>query len=162
MKPNLRRKFYDTITQDINQSGRSIIGVFADCEQKDDGFIPFAYTVGNICNTNLITLPELLVIGTARAGFLNDLSQQMIAARAPFEDGQTVLLPGARLPVKVIRANNYARTEYAIQVGEYFATDEYPIMQVLIPDRNGKFPDELGCEPPFSTFPVLRLASVMH
>jgi hypothetical protein len=36
-------------------------------------------------------LPELLVIGVARAGFLNDLSKMMIAAGAPFEDGQIVL-----------------------------------------------------------------------
>ena len=82
----------------------------------------------------------------------------MIAAGAPFEDGQTVLLSGARLPVKIIRANNVARTKYALQAGGYFGTDDYPIMQVLVSDQNGKFPGEIGCEPPFSTFPVLRLS----
>ena len=49
------------------------------------------------------------------------------------------------------------RTEYAIQIEQYFGHNDYPIMQVLIPDRNGKYADEPGCEPPFSDFPVLRV-----
>jgi hypothetical protein len=105
-----------------------------------------------------VALPELLVIGTSHAGWLNDLSQQMLDAGASFEDGQIVLIPGARLPVKVIRANGIAKTEYAIQAGQYFGTDSYPIMQVLIPDRNGTFPDETGCAAPFSAVPVLRFS----
>jgi hypothetical protein len=80
----------------------------------------------------------------------------MIDADAIFEDGQIVLLPGAHLPVKIIRANDTART-YALQAGRYFGHNDYPIMQVLIPDRAGKFPDEAGCQPPFSDIPVLRV-----
>ena len=150
---SFRSKFHDKITQDIRRCGRSIIGVFT--SDEEDG-PPFAYTIGNAIHPNTAVLPELLVIGTTNAGWLNNLSQQMIDAGAPFEDGATVLIPGAHLPVKIIRANGTARTEYAIQAGQYFGTDRYPIMQVLIPDRNGKFPDETGCAAAFSTIPVLR------
>jgi hypothetical protein len=149
-------QFYDETTANVERDGRTIIGVFP-CE-GDDGF-PFAYTIGNainLTNPNRYQLPELLVIGTANAGFLNVLSQMMIDADAPFEDGAIVLMPGARLPVKVIAANGAARTEYAIQAGEYFGRDDYPIMQVLMPDRSGRFPDEAGCAAPFSALPVLR------
>jgi hypothetical protein len=155
-KPSFRNKFYNGITKDIERNGRSIIGVFP---TEDDDGPPFAYTIGNAVKpdrTGAAPLPELLVIGVARAGFLNDLSKMMIAAGAPFEDGQIVLIPGGRLPVKIIQANDTARSEYAIQAGQYFSTESYPLMQVLIPDRDGKFPDETGCTVPFSTFPVLR------
>jgi hypothetical protein len=105
----MNEKFYDKITEDIERDGRSIIGVFS-CDE-DDGH-PFAYTIGNVVSSNL---PELLVIGTRDGGFLNDLSQQMIDAGAPFDNGQLVLIPGARLPVKVIKASAVARDKYEIQ-----------------------------------------------
>jgi hypothetical protein len=151
-----RDKLYDGITEHIEQNGRSIIGVFA---VEGDEEPPFAYTVGNACHPiqrGSTAMPELLAIGTPHGGFLNELSQMMIDADAAFEDGQVVLIPGARLPVKIVRANNVARTEYALQAGQYFGHNNYPIMQVLIPDRDGKFPGDVGCQPPFSDIPVLR------
>jgi hypothetical protein len=145
------QKFYANIAHDIEQSGRSIVGVLPSCEPQDDGFIPFAYTVGNFYRR----LPELLVIGVANAGFLNTLSEQMITAGRAFANGQIILLPEASLPVKVIYASDTARTEYAVQAGEYLGDHDYPIMQVLIPAPDGKFPGEPGCQPPYSNVPVL-------
>jgi hypothetical protein len=146
---SFRDEFYDRIDRDIKQYGRSIIGVGS----GDDGALPFAYTIGN----QLQALPELLIIGMMKAGFLNDLSQIMIDARGTFANGQLVRIDGARLPVKVIRANKTAYTEYTVQAGRYFGHDDYPIMQVLMPDRDGKFPDEAGCQPPYSDVPILGL-----
>jgi hypothetical protein len=51
---------------------------------------------------------------------------------AAFDDGQMVTMMGARQPVKLIRAGNVARTEYAVQAGEHLGHDDYSIMQVLI------------------------------
>jgi hypothetical protein len=143
------RAFHDNVESDIKQYGRSIVGVCG-----DDGSHPFAYTIGNYRQA---MLPELLVIGVMRAGFLNDLSQQMIDAGQPFKDGQIVLLPGAEAPLKMIRANNTARTEYAVQAGVHFGHDNYSIMQVLLSDHDGKFPGETGCQPPYSDVRVLRM-----
>jgi hypothetical protein len=118
------RKFYAGTAEHIKRSGRSIMQVFV--PEGEEGW-PFSYTIGN----HLRELPELLAIGTSQGGFLNDLSQKMVDAGKPFEDGQ-------------------------FQVGEYFGHQNYSVMQVLIPDREGKFPGEDGCQPPWSQFPVLR------
>jgi hypothetical protein len=148
----MNKKFHARTATDIRRHGRTIVAVFS----RHDDPLPFgfAYTIGNAARG----LPELLVIGTTDAGFLNLLSQKMIDAGAAFDNGQIVLIPGARAPVKVIAASAVARDEYAIQAGQYFGTESYPIMLVLIPDRAGKFPGEAGCAAPFSTIPVLRLS----
>ena len=150
-------KLRAAIEQDIERCGRTIIGVFA-CEEGD---MPFAYTIGNAIHAIRQAaglLPELLVIGLAQAPFLNDLSQMMIDADAPFHDNQIVLMHGAEKPVKIIKPSDIARTEYAIQAGQFFGSENYQIMQVLLPDRAGKFPDDPGCQPPFSNIPILRLS----
>jgi Domain of unknown function (DUF4262) len=142
-------RFREGTAGHIERNGRSIIRVFT--TDEDDGF-PFAYTVGN----HIRKLPELLVIGTSRAPFLNDLSQMMIDIGRPFLNGQLVRIGIARLMVKLVRASDAAREEYTVQAGEYFGHQNYEVMQVVLPDRTGKFPDEPGCQPPWSTFPVLH------
>ena len=134
-------KLRAAIEQDIDRCGRTIIGVFA-CEPGD---MAFAYTIGNAIHaTKAGLLPELLVIGLAQAPFLNDLSQMMIDADAPFHDNQIVLMHGAEKPVKIIKPSDLARTEYAIQAGQFFGSEKYQIMQVLLPDRTGSFPTSLA------------------
>jgi hypothetical protein len=59
--------------------------------------------------------------------------------------------------MKLINANASAREEYTIQAGEHFGHDEYKVMQVLIPDEDGRFPGEDGCEEPYASVPVLRV-----
>jgi hypothetical protein len=59
--------------------------------------MPFAYTIGN----HEKRLPELLTIGTPDAGFLNPLSEVMIARGKPFADGEIVSIDG-KFPVKII------------------------------------------------------------
>jgi uncharacterized protein DUF4262 len=140
-------EFHRRTAADIKRVGRTIVCVGAD-ENKPS----FAYTIGNYC----VRLPELLVIGTYQGGFLNQLSRLMIARGAAFDDGELVQMLGGRFPVKAICANNSARTEYAFQVGRYFKVWDFAIMQVLLPDRNGTFPDEPNCFPPFRDVPVLR------
>ena len=146
---NTGRKFHDNTAEHIRLLGRTIIGVFP--REGDDDY-PFAYTIGN----HLKRLPELLVIGTAHAGFLNDLSEMMIAAGRPFLDGQLVRIGDARLPVKAIRANSSAQADYTIQAGQYFGREDYEVMQVMLPDRAGRFPGEDGCQPAYANIPVLR------
>jgi hypothetical protein len=133
------------------------------CVGGDKETMPFAYTIGNSRGRfrgKPDELPELLVIGTTDAGFLNNLTQMMIEAEQAFADGQVVLIPGARLPVKVIRANDSARTEYTIQAAEHFGHNDFQVMQVLMPDLDGVFPDDANCKPPYNKVPVLRKA--MH
>ena len=134
----------------IERAGRTVVGVFP---TEEDPGVPFAYTIGN----HLKGLPELLVIRTTEAGFLNTLSHLMIAAGHGFEDGETVRMLGSKASVKLIHANAAAREEYTIQAGEHFGHQNYSVMQVLISDKKGRFPGDEGCEEPYASVPVLRV-----
>ena len=70
-----------------------------------------------------------------------------------------VFMHGAEKPVKIIKPSDIARTEYAIQAGQFFGSEKlYQIMGEMLPDRDGKFPDDPGCQPQFSNIPILRLS----
>ena len=146
---NYLDEFRRTTAAHIERAGRTIIAVFP---TEEDPGVPFAYTIGN----HLKGLPELLVIGTAQGVFLNTLSHLMIAAGHGFEDGETVRMLGSK-EVKLIHASAAAREEYTIQAGEHFGHDEYEVMQVLIPDKQGRFPGDEDCEEPYASVPVLRV-----
>jgi hypothetical protein len=83
----------------------------------------------------------------------------MIERGAAFGDGEIVDV-GGKMPIKIIRADDRARTEYTIQAGEHLGTQRYTVLQVLIPDpRNGCFPGDPGCASPYANVPVLRLVA---
>ena len=94
----------ERILADIERYGRHIIGVCG-C----DGSLPFAYTIGNWHRS----VSQLLVIGTAEAGFLNDLSAKMLKRKMGFANGEIINYPDWRL--KIIDANAIARAEYTVQ-----------------------------------------------
>jgi hypothetical protein len=140
------RKFHQDIENDIRREKRSVI-----CVAGDDDSLPFAYTIGN----SITGLPELLIIGTTQGNVLNALSLKMIEHGQGFADGECVDL-GGKFPVKIIIANQRAKRDYTIQATEHFGRDDYAVQQVLIPDRNGRFPDDPQCQHPYSTFPILK------
>ncbi len=139
-------KFHSNIAEDIQQYQRSIV-----CVGREDDTPAFAYTVGN----QLRGLPELLVVGTSDGGFLNLLSDKMIERGRAFDDGEVMSL-GGKHPVKIIRADYRAKDEYTVQAGVHFGTEAYEVQQVLICDRDGRFPGESGCLPPYRDMPILR------
>ena len=140
-------KFQRHIESDIRRYARHIICVGREVESPS-----FAYTIGNW----LAKLPELLVIGTTDGGFLNNLSQKLIARGAAFDNGEIVSL-GGKFPVKIITADERAQRDYTIQAGQYLGTEDYLVQQVLISDRDGRFPDQPECQPPYSAIPVLMM-----
>jgi hypothetical protein len=79
----------------------------------------------------------------------------MIDRGQGFADGECVDL-GGKFPVKIIIADQRAQRDYTIQASQYFGSDDYAVQQVLMPDRNGYFPDNPQCQPPYSTFPILK------
>jgi hypothetical protein len=81
----------------------------------------------------------------------------MLNRRTAFANGELVSFGG--LPLKAVIANKTARDEYTLQAGEHFGTEDYAFLQILIPDRNGVFPDEPGCMQPYSRMPVLPLVT---
>jgi Domain of unknown function (DUF4262) len=83
-------------------------------------------------------------------------SDMMIERGAPFADGELVN-PGGKFPAKIVNASRRAQDDYTIQAGQHFGHEDYRVLQVLIPDRNGRFPDDPECQPPYSVIPVLKI-----
>ena len=61
--------------------------------------------------------------------------------------------------MKAIVAGGKVRDEYTVQAGQHFDTKEYAVLQILISDKDGRFPDEPGCTEPDPRIPVLRTLS---
>lgn len=123
------------------------MGVFS----TKEGERSFAYTIGN-CEKGL---PELLVIGDHDAWYLNQFSQMMIDRGQAFEHGERVSLGEGGLPCMMLEANESVKSEYTIQATQYYGdAAAYDVMQVVIPDKQGRFPGEDGCAEPFASTPV--------
>lgn len=153
--------FYEKIKQDIEGYGQSLIGVGSGvCDCCDDDEVaeyPFIYTIGNSTKG----LPELLVIGFADSRFGSLLNHicDVQRERGAFKDGQLIDI-GGKVPLKAVLANEVAKTEYTIQVGRYLESEEYEVIQLLVPDPQGRFPGDPSCDEPYASVPVLR--AVLH
>jgi Domain of unknown function (DUF4262) len=145
------RKFHDGVEKDIEAYGRRIICVGpteAEPPTSQNDF--FAYTVGNARRS----LPELLIIGTSRGGYiLNPLSEMMIERGQKFADGEMVEC-GCKFPFCLIDASETVKDRYTIQAGEHYNSQDYPVMQVVLPDTGGLFPWQPGCT---SGYEIYRL-----
>jgi hypothetical protein len=138
--------FHAQVREHIARTGRSVLGVGADPA--------FTYTIGN----HLAGKPELIVFGINpedAQGLLNEISNRADAA----ELGTTVEVIdlGGKFPVRAIPCPDWAKAEYSIQAGRYLRTEAYRLVQLLVCDPTGRFPDEPGCAPPYGNVPVLRL-----
>jgi hypothetical protein len=121
-------------------------------EGNEDG-PPFCYTIGN----HPRGLPELLVFCSPKAGteLLDYLSDLMIERGRGFDDGELIDL-GGKVPCKIIHADERAKNDFTIQVGQFFGTENYDVQQVLVPDPSGRFPGEPNCALPYGGAPLLR------
>lgn len=143
-----RAQFDRKTIEDIDHYGRSVICVHRcfGCEGPS-----FSYTIGN----HLKGLPELLVIGSSRAFYLNALSRLMISRGHGFDEGELIQLLELMLPLKLVHVTDLVAWDvYTVQASNFLGHDNYPIMQAVLPDKQGRFPPE--CEPPWSLFPILN------
>ena len=145
----------DMIGRHIATHGQHLVQVLLTDDDPDD-VLPFIYTIGN----HERGLPELLIIGNADnddVWALNFLGRLQRNRGAAFQHGELVSLGGA-LPVKLVDAGSIGREEYAVQVGVYYDTENFAVMQVLFCDPAGRYPDDPECEEVYRTSqPVLSL-----
>ena len=70
---DLHRQFHANIVDDIERHGRSIVCVYDCVDYPTEGFVPFAYTIGNVVavatGDREARIPELLVIAPGAAAF---------------------------------------------------------------------------------------------
>lgn len=143
----------------LNRISRAIAenGQFIVATANDDGRA-FYYTIGNFD----AGLPELLLVLHVSPDFaqsvLNDVGKIMRERGRAFEDGELVDI-GSPAKLKVVRAPASASTDYGILVAQYFSCmhTDVEMLQVLIPDPQGRFPDEEECDPVYAGQPVRGL-----
>ncbi len=141
----MREQFYQNIALHIAEHGRSVLSIF--------DTPPFTYSIGNAT----VGLPELLVFGLAPSDardLINIWSDRMIEHR-PLTDGELVDI-GGKFPAMAVACADHVRAEYTIQAGQYLEREDYPVMQMVLPDPAGRFPGDPLCEAPFRALPVLR------
>jgi uncharacterized protein DUF4262 len=141
-------KMLKWIKKQIKQEGFAIIDVFPDGPNQDW----FHYTVGNHSRG----LPEILVIGGDQrtAGPLSSLTRIMHKRNAAFAGGELVSM-GGKHPVKVVNANcAEVHDLYTCAVGRHYETESYLVQQMLIPDRDGRYPDDPLCTEPYASLRV--------
>lgn len=153
MHPVIKTRYDEMIAR----YGRAVQWVAPTVEDIDrhDPNSTFSYSVGN----SLKGYPELLVIGVdQRTGLVvvNGLSELMLLNERAFKDGEMVSLGEGALPLKVVQAGAMARYDYACLAGAYLGRQDYPIMQVVVPDSRGRFPGDPECMAPYSLVPVLH------
>ncbi len=125
----------ERISENIASHGQHVQFVGPDGK----GGLPFIYTIGNAGHH----LPELLVIGAfppeAITPILNRIGADMRrTGKAP---GQEIWL-GGQFPLRCHFAGSISRRDYTIQATEYWGHSDYNVMQVVLCDRDGRFPGD--------------------
>lgn len=149
-------KFLRDTKRDIAQYGQRTIGVFDDSIDLDSDFIPFIYTIGNYEHS----LPELLIVGKFRPDItnylLNVLGEIQRNRNYAFRDGELVGIQ-AKFPIKMMTPDlSIVKEKFTCHVGNYYETEDYEVVQALLCDKQGLYPDEPGCGFPEQIFRTIR------
>lgn len=144
------------MVENIRRTGRTLVGVFPDAASTDPLNDAFVYSIGN----SLVDLPELLIVGMCDGSYpINRLSEIMIARGRKFDDGEVVSLGEGAVPVCVVDAVEEVKERYTFQATQFLdGNDNYQVMQVVIPDKDGRFPWQAECAPPYRNVKVYRRA----
>lgn len=145
------REFVAKITSDVEKHGRSCLGVFPGSGSTDPNDA-FVYTIGNQCRD----LPELLIVGLCQDhGILNAASELMIERGRAFDDGEVISIGGA-FPFCVIDAADDVKARYTLQATSFSGGADYRVMQIVLCDRQGRFPWDEDCAKPYADVKVWR------
>jgi hypothetical protein len=148
----MRDDIRDLIREHIERYGQHVV-----CVQRSEGdppdFRPFVYSIGN----HEHGLPELLLVGSADDVFLrlvNRLGEIQRERRRAFAHEERVSL-GGNFPVRILDVGKAAHDEYAVQAGVYYGTEDFRVRQILLCDKEGRWPDDPNCGAPYSRQPIL-------
>ena len=104
----------------------------------------FFYTIGN----QEKNIPELLLLGNFEpdsiTAALNALSDLLVERGKPFDEGELINLGGEH-SVAVWNTQPKVHHEYTVQAGQFYGNEDYEVQQVVIPDKNGRWPDNPLC-----------------
>lgn len=129
------------VRNNIEMAGQHIQGVFPVI--GDEGHC-FFYTIGNAARG----LPELLLIGNLpdriAVQAMNEIGQYMRERGKQPDEG--LLDIGWSFPFKIRNAGGDVRSRYTVQAGQYLGHEGYDVVQVMICDKEGRYPGDEGCQ----------------
>lgn len=116
--------------------------------------IPFTYTVNNGAG-----LPELLLIGfnlRSAAAAVGGVAAKMRERGSPFPDGSLVDFGDAHPACLVDVTDVEEARAHMIGAVDYWRGSPFGIVQIILPDAEGRFPWDPGCSAPHDSMPVLK------
>ena len=134
--------FRDTLERNIKRYGLSVIGVL-----EEDGAPSFSYTIGLTKTWGhpecLIFLPDLEIA----QDILNKIAELIADGRrfSPGTSHRDIL--ENRFACIFRHAGARAKEEFAIQACSYYGDRDFSVLQVVWPDKRGRFPHEPGFDP---------------
>lgn len=139
------KEFHRTIRANIATHGRHLIGVFPTKDSLDSD--EFTYTIGN----KFANIPDLIVdsIHPSIATLCNMVSDILILQKPPIVNGMIVSI-GGQFGLKLAEVGEFCRDRIMVQAGQFYGNDNYKAMQIILPDKSGRYPGDEGCEPPYS------------
>ena len=138
MNRELIRQFYDKCEADIERDGQTIIGV--------DASPRYYYTVGN----SRRGLADFIIVANLRpkstTQLLNAVAVHQWQLGRPFLPGELIQPEDFTLPLKAHATpadilESHCCRQPQIEKGR---TEPVTVLQLLLPDPRGKFPDEAG------------------
>ena len=134
-------QFFQKVTTDIQNDGFSVTTVVG-----GDNEPTFVYSIG----ARLKKGAEVLIEGVEHRyahQILFELISKSLAQRIPLNDSCLIynLLPEG-LPVALIKCDKPSAWSRTAMAARYFDVDDYEVSQLVIPDHNGLFPWDKGCE----------------
>lgn len=144
------QNYYNQVAKHIKEHKYSVTGVI--------GEHPFLYTIG----FHLQGKPELILLNAPmQAGhwLINQIGTKLLSGELDniktAEDVQ-VDVGGGKFPVYLHTVDDLTRVQsfWTIQAGEFLGTNEYSVLQILVPDANGVSPRADDCNPLYKV-PIL-------
>lgn len=126
-------EFYDAIRENIRRTGLHIQGVFGGGDNPG-----FTYTIGLHEKLGY----ELIVFGIpfeAAAHVMNEISLRETPLELDVPDKDYF-----NLPVMFRRCEWEKVVDYAVQAFEFYGEGDIPFVQIVLCDKEGKFPEDMA------------------
>jgi hypothetical protein len=137
IKEEEKQKYFKRVYDNINQNGFHVTALL-----EENGFTPYAYSTGVFEN---FKIPELFISGLGP-----NLSMELVKnyvekykfRSVPLNEKVTDITD--RFPVFFIKVKNENLSEYVLTSIRHYENRPYEYLQLIFPDLDGKFPNEIG------------------
>ena len=141
MSESYAQRFASRIRDDITQMGRHVIGV--------GGEPSFTYTIGHL----FVGKPDLIMVGTSpqiATTIFNHIGSNLeLSERLVHLNEGDLLDIGGQFPLKIHVCGARVRAEYTVQAGQFYRMESYKVLQLIVPDMTGRYPDDPECDQRF-------------